>query len=85
MTEIGVGVTVSALDSTEEQCAEASGYPLPGYEIRIVDPETGRRYRREVLETGGSRPAMASFTAFRGREPRIDALLRHQGLEEAVG
>jgi fatty-acyl-CoA synthase len=42
MTEIGVGVTVSALDSTEEQCAEASGYPLPGYEIRIVDPETGR-------------------------------------------
>jgi fatty-acyl-CoA synthase len=42
MTEIGVGVTVSALDSTEEQCAEASGYPLPGYEIRIVDPETAR-------------------------------------------
>jgi fatty-acyl-CoA synthase len=42
MTEIGIGVTLSALDSTEEQCAEASGYPLPGYEIRIVDPETGR-------------------------------------------
>jgi oligopeptidase A len=48
----------------------------------VLDVETGRRYRREVLETGGSRPAMASFTAFRGREPRLDALLRHQGLAE---
>ena len=48
----------------------------------VLDVETGRRYRREVLETGGSRPAMDSFTAFRGREPRIDALLRHQGLTE---
>ena len=37
--------------------------------------ETGRRYRREILETGGSRPAMQSFTAFRGREPQLDALL----------
>jgi len=42
MSEIGAGATLSALDSTEEQCAEASGYPAPGYEIRIVDPETGR-------------------------------------------
>jgi fatty-acyl-CoA synthase len=42
MSEIGAGATLSALDSTEEQCAEASGYPAPGYEFRIVDPETGR-------------------------------------------
>ena len=41
---------------------------------------TGRRYRESILEVGGSRPAMASFQAFRGREPRIDALLRHQGM-----
>lgn len=41
MSEIGAGATLSALDSTEEQCAEASGYPAPGYEIRIVDPATG--------------------------------------------
>lgn len=42
--------------------------------------ETGRKYRREILEAGGSRPAMASFKAFRGREPSLDALLRHQGM-----
>jgi fatty-acyl-CoA synthase len=42
MSEFGVGAALGALDSTEEQCAEASGFPAPGYEIRIVDPETGR-------------------------------------------
>jgi fatty-acyl-CoA synthase len=42
MTEILAGATLSALDSTEEQCVEASGYPAPGYEIKIVDPDTGR-------------------------------------------
>ena len=41
---------------------------------------TGRRLREEILEAGGSRSALESFTAFRGREPRIDALLRHQGM-----
>jgi oligopeptidase A len=45
-----------------------------------LDVETGRRYRRSILEAGGSRPAMESFVAFRGREPSIDALLRHQGM-----
>ena len=45
-----------------------------------VSVETGRRYRQEILEVGGSRPALASFKAFRGREPSIDALLRHQGM-----
>jgi len=42
--------------------------------------ETGRRYRKEILEAGGSRPAIESFKAFRGREPNLDALLRHQGM-----
>ncbi len=46
----------------------------------VLDVATGRRYRQSVLEVGGSRSAMESFKAFRGREPRIDALLRHQGL-----
>jgi oligopeptidase A len=41
---------------------------------------TGRRLREEILEAGGSRAAMENFVAFRGREPRIDALLRHQGM-----
>ena len=42
--------------------------------------ETGRKYRQAILEAGGSRPAMESFKAFRGREPQLDALLRHQGM-----
>ena len=42
--------------------------------------ETGRRYRQAILEAGGSRPAIDSFKAFRGREPSMDALLRHQGM-----
>lgn len=46
----------------------------------VLNVDTGRRYRQAVLEAGGSRPAMESFKAFRGREPRIDALLRHQGM-----
>ncbi len=46
----------------------------------LPNAETGRRYREAILEAGGSRPAMESFKAFRGREPTIDALLRHQGM-----
>ncbi len=42
--------------------------------------EAGRKYRQAILEAGGSRPAMESFMAFRGRGPSIDALLRHQGM-----
>jgi oligopeptidase A len=53
---------------------EAAG-PAPSASV-----ETGRRYRHEILEAGGSRPALESFKAFRGREPGIDALLRHQGM-----
>jgi len=46
----------------------------------VLDTNTGIRYREEILEVGGSRPAAESFKAFRGREPSIDALLRHGGL-----
>jgi len=52
-------------------------------EAGLFDPATGRRYREAILEVGGSRPALESFVAFRGREPRIDALLRHQGMVPA--
>lgn len=43
---------------------------------------TGRRFLDEILSVGGSRPAIASFRAFRGRDPQIDALLRHNGMYE---
>ncbi len=46
----------------------------------LPNVETGRKFRQTILEVGGSRPAMESFTAFRGREPELDALLRHQGM-----
>ena len=46
----------------------------------VLDAATGQRYLEEILQRGGSRPAMDSFKAFRGREPQIDALLRHQGM-----
>jgi oligopeptidase A len=46
----------------------------------VLDPGTGQRFRDEILGMGGSRPALESFVAFRGREPKIDALLRHNGM-----
>jgi oligopeptidase A len=56
-----------------EEAATANGR-------NTLDVATGRRYRTAVLEAGGSRPAMESFKAFRGRVPDIAALLRHQGM-----
>ncbi|HLF97750.1 MAG TPA: oligopeptidase A [Methylococcaceae bacterium] len=49
-------------------------------ETGVFNPETGRSFLENVLEKGGSRPAMELFHAFRGREPAIDALLRHNGI-----
>jgi oligopeptidase A len=46
----------------------------------VLDPATGERFWREILSVGGSRPALDSFKAFRGREPSVDALLRHNGM-----
>ncbi|HRL39929.1 MAG TPA: M3 family metallopeptidase [Comamonas denitrificans] len=45
---------------------------------------TGQKYLHEILERGGSRSALENFTAFRGRAPQLDALLRHQGMAEPV-
>ncbi|MBE0507032.1 MAG: oligopeptidase A [Marinospirillum sp.] len=46
----------------------------------IFNPETGQRFCREILEKGGSQDAMELFINFRGREPKVDALLRHSGI-----
>ena len=50
-------------------------------ESGIFDVETARRFRREILEVGGSRDIMEAYVAFRGRKPEIDALLRQTGIE----
>jgi len=52
-------------------------------EAGIFDPETGRRFRTEILERGGSRDAAELFRAFRGREPSVEPLLRHCGIRAA--
>lgn len=49
----------------------------------VAERSTGERYLRSILEAGGSRPAIESFQAFRGRAPAIDALLRHRGMADA--
>lgn len=58
--------------SAFEEAASAAG--------SVVSSEIGRRFQTEILAVGGSRPALASFQAFRGRSPNIDALLRHHGM-----
>jgi oligopeptidase A len=65
-------LSADAYAAFEEAAQAASG--------SVLDQATGMRYRKEILEVGGSRPAMESFKAFRGREPNIDALLRHNGM-----
>ncbi|WP_027212051.1 M3 family metallopeptidase [Burkholderia sp. WSM2232] len=65
-------LSADAYAAFEEAAQSASG--------SVLDQTTGMRYRKEILEVGGSRPAMESFKAFRGREPNIDALLRHNGM-----
>ena len=47
-----------------------------------LDADTGRRFLREILAVGGTRPAAESFEAFRGRAPSLDALLRHSGMTD---
>ena len=49
-------------------------------EVGILDATIGQKFLHCILEQGGSRPAMESFRCFRGREPEIDALLRHSGI-----
>jgi oligopeptidase A len=50
----------------------------------LPNVQTGQKYRQAILEVGGSRPAIESFKAFRGREPSLDALLRHQGMTQTA-
>jgi len=50
-------------------------------EHSVFDAESGRAFRREILARGGTRDALASFVAFRGREPDVAALLRHSAIE----
>ena len=53
-------------------------------ETGVLNADTGARFRREVLGRGGSRPALESFAAFRGRKPDIEPLLRHNGMQLAA-
>ena len=64
-------LSADAYSLFEEQAGSAHG---------VLDPQTGARFRDEILAVGGARPAIESFRAFRGREPRVDALLRHNGM-----
>ncbi|MEO8004800.1 MAG: M3 family metallopeptidase [Betaproteobacteria bacterium] len=50
----------------------------------VLNASVGARFRDEILAAGGSRAALESFMAFRGRKPSIDALLRHNGMAEAA-
>ncbi|MCH7820449.1 MAG: M3 family metallopeptidase [Proteobacteria bacterium] len=49
-------------------------------EAGVFDRETAKRFRNEILEVGGSRDIMQAYVAFRGRKPKIDALLRQSGI-----
>jgi oligopeptidase A len=53
-------------------------------ESGIFDVETASRFRREILEIGGSRDFMEAYVAFRGRKPTLDALLRRSGIGKAA-
>jgi oligopeptidase A len=46
----------------------------------VLEPKIGQRFRDEILAVGGSRPAAESFRAFRGRDPSVEPLLRHNGM-----
>ena len=62
--------------SAFEEASQAQGLSS------TLDPQTGQRFLKEILAVGGSRSALESFVAFRGREPQIDALLRHGGMTD---
>jgi oligopeptidase A len=70
----------AAFEESALPAANAGTNTDTGAGAGTVNVETGRKYRKAILEAGGSRPAMESFKAFRGREPTLDALMRHQGM-----
>ena len=65
-------LSADAYSLFEEQAADSSE--------GVMSASIGSRFRQEILAMGGSRPALDSFVAFRGREPQLDALLRHNGM-----
>ncbi len=69
-----------AAKSAHAAAQTITGLPSTG----ALDRETGLRFKKEILAVGGVRPAAESFAAFRGRAPRMDALLRHSGMTEQV-
>ncbi len=70
-----------AAERSAKSAHEAAGN-IPTQSMGALDRETGQRFKKEILAVGGSRPAAESFEAFRGRAPRMDALLRHSGMSE---
>ncbi|HJU70523.1 MAG TPA: M3 family metallopeptidase [Paucimonas sp.] len=64
-------LSADAYSAFEEACAICGN---------ILATDIGQKFQEEILAMGGSRPALESFKAFRGREPTIDALLRHNGM-----
>ncbi|AUM00855.1 M3 family peptidase [Zoogloeaceae bacteirum Par-f-2] len=67
-------LSADAFEAFEEAAAQRGS---------VLDRSTGERFLNEILAVGGSRPALESFKAFRGRKPRVDALLRHSGMVAA--
>ncbi|MGD9944954.1 MAG: M3 family metallopeptidase [Burkholderiaceae bacterium] len=67
--------------SADAYAAFEEAMALPDAPAQVAS--TGRRFLDEILSVGGSRPAIDSFRAFRGRDPELDALLRHNGMVEA--
>ncbi|HBI82220.1 MAG TPA: oligopeptidase A, partial [Alcaligenaceae bacterium] len=69
-----------AFEEAAERSAESAHEAAEA--LGALDRETGLRFRKEILAIGGERPAADSFKAFRGRAPRMDALLRHSGMTD---
>lgn len=72
-------LSADAFAAFEEVAEEAASDASNATATRLL-PEVGERFRREILAVGGSRPAIESFRAFRGRDPSIEPLLRHHGM-----
>lgn len=69
-----------AFEEAAERAAKSSHEAAEA--LGALDRETGLRFKKEILAVGGIRPAAESFKAFRGRAPRMDALLRHSGMTD---
>jgi len=76
-------LSADAFEAFEEAAARsASSAHQAAERLGTLDADTGMKFRREVLAVGGTRPAAESFNAFRGRPPKMDALLRHSGMQD---